>query len=193
MKEPSIVAHSHQPIYRVIRAGWKDPLDSSFSVQKPDRRWNTSDFPALYCCCGELVARAVALDRLDFDGVVVEDLDPAVVPQIAEIAWQGEPVDVVSAAGIEAAGFPLTYPDGVEISDTQQAASRWFRDCFEGVVCRSASMRRLGFSDWSGPHERWSEVAIWDSKSRQRPKLLNRRTDLRWLFPEGSSEAGDLG
>ena len=53
-------AHRHRPVYRVVRADWEDPLDASFSRRRPDRRWNTADFGALYCCCSEAVARAVA-------------------------------------------------------------------------------------------------------------------------------------
>ena len=67
-------AHRHQPVYRVVRAGWEDPLDASFSRWWPDRRWNIADFAALYCCCSEAVARAVAQDVLRVASVLLEDL-----------------------------------------------------------------------------------------------------------------------
>jgi hypothetical protein len=39
------VNHNHLPIYRVVRRGWPDPIDTTFSQgPKVDNRWNTVDF-----------------------------------------------------------------------------------------------------------------------------------------------------
>lgn len=176
-----LVPHRHEPLYRVARAGWHDPLDVSYSQLRSDNRWNTPEFPALYACCSERVARAVALEVFRIYSLVLEDLPPSTRPQLAELGWQGEAVDVASAEGIAAASFPATYPESVSRSATQRAAAAWHEEGREGVVCRSASLARLGFSDWQGSHEPWGEVAIFVQNARHQPRLIRRRADDRWL------------
>jgi RES domain-containing protein len=163
-------------LYRVVRRGWKDPLDASFSQRRPDRRWNTAGFPALYCCCSERVARAVTLDVFQWNGVEWEELQEDYRPELAEISWSGQLVDMSSARGIEAAGFPSTYPTGVAKTETRQAASRWHDGGAEGVVCRSASLARRGHREWEGAHELWSELAVFPQNARRPPLLLGRRS-----------------
>lgn len=181
MKKPIAHQHAHEPLYRVVRRGWKDPLDTSFSQLTNDRRWNTKAFPALYCCCSTKVARAVTLDLFRYSGVVLDDLRPELRPQLVEIQWQGRTVDVVTTKGVRAAGFSADYPDRSSREQTQTAASLWHQKGWEGVVCRSASLHRLRFSDWSGDHERWSEIAIYTDRAVRSPKLIRRIPGLRWL------------
>jgi hypothetical protein len=50
-----------------------------------------------------------------------------------------------------------------------------------GVVYRSGALHRRGFSHWSGPHQRWSELAVFASNTRTVPRLIRRRDDLDWL------------
>ena len=176
-----LIAHTHEPLYRVVRAQWPDPLDSSYSQQRSDNRWNTPAFGALYTCCSEQAARAVALDVLRLHSVMIEDLHPTVRPELAEIAWQGEVVDVASDEGMVGAGVPAIYPEGVSRMETQRAASAWHEEGHEGLVCRSASLARLGFSGWQGSHEPWGEVAIFVRNAHQPPRLNRRRADDRWL------------
>ncbi len=176
-----LTSHTHEPIYRVVRAQWPDPLDSSYSQQRSDNRWNTPAFGALYTCCSEMVARAVALDVFRLHAVMLEDLHPLVRPELAEIAWQGEVVDIASAEGVAGAGFPATYPEGVSRTETQRSASAWHEAGREGVVCRSASVARLGISGWQGGHEAWGEAAVFVHNARMRPRLIRRRSDGRWL------------
>lgn len=176
-----LIPHTHEPLCRVVRAQWPDPLDSSYSQQRSDNRWNTPAFGALYTCCSEKVARAVALDVLRFHAVMIEDLHPLVRPELAEIAWQGEVVDVASAEGVARAGLPATYPEAVSRSETQQLASAWYEAAREGVVCRSASIARLGVSGWQGGHEAWGELAIFVQNAHRPPQILRRRKDDRWL------------
>ena len=182
MTDPRLVVHEHQPIYRVVRAGWADPLDASFSRRQRGNRWNAPGaFSVLYTCCSAGVARGVTLDLYRFAGIVLEDLQPAVRPQLVEISWDGEAVDVASPEGVAAAGFPPTYPLGVDWPQTQPAAAEWHADGHEGVVCRSASLARLGFSAWEGAHPRWGEFAIFVERARRAPWLVRRRDDLDWL------------
>lgn len=186
---PRTFVHDHQPIYRVVRRGWSDPLDSSFSRRRDDRRWNTPDFPALYCCCSEVVARDVTRDLLLEAAVEPEDLQPDLRPQLVEIGWRGEVVDVVTEEGVAEAGFPMDYPAGVVLADTQEAAKVWHQKAAEGVCCRSASVHRRGRASWSEEHEVFGEVAIYPDNAEEAPRLLSRRGDLDWLRITGT--AGD--
>lgn len=176
-----LVPHRHQPLYRVVRRGWQDPLDSSHGQRRSDNRWNTPEFPALYTCCSEIVARAVALDVFRIYSLVLEDLPPSTRPELVELGWQGEVVDVASVEGIAGAGFPAAYPEGASRTETQQSARGWHEAGREGVVCRSASLARMGFSAWPGSHEPWGELAIFVQNVRHHPRLIRRRADDRWL------------
>ena len=158
----------------MVRASWVDPLDVSFSQSSPDNRWNTNKFPALYCCCSEQVAVAVAEDILGFAAVDLSDLQPEFLPQKAEISWSGKIVDVISDEGLKTIGFPSDYPKNVEKSQTQSLAEAWFANQVEGVVCRSVSLMKKGFTNWKGGHEPWSELAVYSSKAKSTPKLLSR-------------------
>lgn len=175
--------HDHQPIYRVVRAGWPDPLDASFSQRASDNRWNTVDFPALYFCCALEVARAVTRDILGLAGVEIGDLQPAFRPRLVEIEWSGEVVDMVSAEGVAAAGFSDSYPEGVSKRRTRELAEEWSERAAEGVACRSASLHRLGVSDWSGGCRRVGELALFVDNCRTPPRRVRHRDDLEWLTP----------
>src|SRR5437667_10107148 len=107
------VAHVHVPIFRVVRRGWADALATSFS-QRPgvDNRWNTRDFPALYCCCSEAVVRAIVSGIFRLTAADIDDLNDEYKPQLVEIDWTGVVVDVITAAGIAAAGSAADYPAG---------------------------------------------------------------------------------
>ena len=176
------VEHDHEPLYRMVRASYADPLDASFSRVKVDNRWNPPDgFAALYACCSERVARAVALDLYQYAGIVLEDLQPAARPHLAEVGWSGRVIDVASVEGVAAAGFPPSYPTGIDYSQTQPKALEWHAAGSEGVVCRGASIDRLGLSDWTGPHPSWGEVAIFVENAATSPRLIRRRTDLEWF------------
>jgi RES domain-containing protein len=170
------IQHTHEPVLRVIRAGWANPLDASFSQTNATNRWNTNRFPALYCCCSESVAIAVAEDVLGYAGLNVSDLQPDYRPQKVEISWSGNVVDVISEEGIKAIGFPSNYPNGVNKLQTRALAEEWFESENEGVVCRSASLSAKGLTKWSGKHEQWSELAIYTSKAKVAPKFLSRST-----------------
>jgi RES domain-containing protein len=180
MKAPLLTAVAG-PLYRVVRAGWSDPLDATWSQTAGDRRWNTADFPALYCCRSLPVARAVTRDLLGLAGIEIDDLQPAYRPRLVEIGWEGELVDVATAPGVAAAGFPDAYPEGVDRAATRRAAVRWHRQGREGVACRSASLERLGFHDWTGPAERFSEAALFVETCRTPPRRVGHRDDTDWL------------
>jgi RES domain-containing protein len=181
--------HGHAPVYRVVRARWGDPLDASFSRRTADRRWNTSDFPALYCCCSVAVARAVALDVFRTAGVEMEDLQPDIRPQLVEIEWRGDVVDMVTEDGVIAAGFAADYPRGVDRASTRAAAEEWHRAGAEGVCARSASVHRRGYSAWQGDHRRFGELTIDVDNATAKPRLRRRRDDHRWLRARARAQA----
>lgn len=111
----------------------------------------------------------------------MDDLRPELRPQLVEIGWQGKLADVATAEGIQQIGFPVNYPEGATRRDTQSAATVWHDNGWEGVVCRSASMHRLRYSDWSGSPDRWSELAIFTQRVKQPPKLLRRIFGHGWM------------
>ncbi len=179
------MVHQHVPVYRVGRRSWRDPLDTSYSWRQPANRWNTTEFPALYCCCSEGVARAVALDNLRRGGMLLEDLQPPARPVVWEIDWAGVVVDMASSPGIATNGFPPEYPAGVEIGRCRDAATIWHDAGHHGIVCRSAAMLRLGLNAWTGDHRRWGELVVYPANLNRRhgavPKLRRIRADDSWL------------
>lgn len=176
------VLHFHVPLFRVGPRSWTDPIDASFSQRRADNRWNTPAFPALYCCCSERVARAVVEDRWRRLAIELTDLTSDAQPQLAEIDWAGTVVDMVSAEGILANGFPRTYPAGVEVADCQRAATVWHEAGHDGVVCRSAALHRLSReARWEGDHPAWGEVAVFLQEANEKPTLRRLREDLDWL------------
>lgn len=174
MSQPNIIDHAHEPVFRVVRADWQDALDASFSQWATDNRWNDSEFAALYLCCSVDVARAVALDILGYGGIDVRDLHAEYLPQLVQVSWRGQVVDVVSADGIAAVGLPADYPRSVDKRSTRALAQQWFKDKSEGVVCRSASMMRHGLDTWPDSHEAWSELALFVSNLKRKPKQAKR-------------------
>lgn len=181
-----------ETLYRVVRAEWSDPLDASFSQMAGDRRWNTVEFPALYCCCSLPVARGITRDLFKLSGIEVEDLQPAWRPRLVELAWGGEVVDVSTPEGVAAAGFSPEYPEGVSKRLTRAAATEWHEAGDEGVACRSASLARLGFADWTGPFSRWSEIAIFTENCEARPVRTGHRDDTFWMSAGPGEEPGGV-
>src|SRR5260370_32918057 len=100
------IEHSHLPVYRVVRKSWADPIDTSFSQRhNVDNRWNTPDFPALYCCCSKSVARAIVRDRFGITGVEMADLQETAYPPLIECHWVGQPGYMITTETITSAGF----------------------------------------------------------------------------------------
>jgi len=69
----------------------------------------------------------------------------------------------------------------MNIEQTRRAAAVWRYAGFQGIVCRSPSLFRQGFSNWQGPHQRWGELVIFAGESLPPAVLLRRREDLDWL------------
>lgn len=155
--------------------------DASSSQTVSDNRWNTPEFPALYCCCSVTVAQAVARTSRSWVGLELSDLTPEMLPALREITWSGAVVDVASPEGVREAGFPADYPANVPIPKTQAAAIGWHVERREGVVCRSNALWLLGESLWAGPHESWGEVAVFVRNTATPPAAGPQYVDLSWL------------
>lgn len=168
----ALMYHVHIPIFRVIPADTKDPLDVSYSQIKKDNRWNTPEFPALYACCSKKVVEAIIQDRYRKGAIILEDLDPSRRPHVVKLSWSGKLVDVATKNGIIQAGFNENYPEGVDYTQTQLLATKCHEAEMEGVVCRSASLSRFGFKKWEGDHQSWGEIAVFVRKAKNKPQLL---------------------
>jgi hypothetical protein len=181
VSEPLLLAHTAPSLYRVVRRGWKNPLDPSFSQKTTDNRWNTPAFPALYCACSPNVARAITLDLFRFAGLMLEDLQPPYRPQLIEISWNGDVVDAATDTGLERIPLPGD-PLAVSRESSQQCATAWHTARKEGVACRSASLARLRFTDWTGSYLRWGEIALFTDHCRMAPRLKKRIRGLEWML-----------
>jgi hypothetical protein len=141
-------AHDHV-IYRVVRTSWSNPLDASFS-RVGDKRWNApGTFPVLYSCCSESVARAITFDLYRTASIDLDDLTQAMRPELVEIQWAGDVVDMFSPAGITAAGFDGDYPVRATRAQTQTAGAGWHAEGQGGNrmperLTGAGRIRRLG-------------------------------------------------
>jgi RES domain-containing protein len=181
MNPPLLVHHGHVPVYRVVPRNSIDPLNASYSQKATDNRWNTPEFPALYCCCSELVAQSVVLDIYQIHSLRIEYLQPSSLPMLVEIRWSGYVVDAATAEGLAALGLDPASPEYTPKNETRRLAADWHVQTVEGVVYRSASMARRGFRDFTGSHERWGELAVFVARCSQPPTLSRIRHDLGWL------------
>jgi len=120
-------------------------------------------------------------DIFRITGATIADLLETAYPQLVEIHWRGTPVDMTAESAIVLAGFSPDYPARVNHSQTRIVAIGWHAGGASGVLCRSASMARLGFNGWNGDHAAWSELAIYTENCTAKPIMLNRRDDLGWL------------
>jgi len=177
------VLHDHVPVYRVVRQGHRNALDASFSQTSNDNRWNTREFPVLYCCCGIRVARAIVRDLFRFAGVESSELRAGWRPKLVAIEWSGEVVDASSSKGLAAARLAPDYPLGADRARTRALAVRWREAGCEGVVARSASLFKLGVRRFEGDHAEWSELAIFIDVAKTAPVPADVQPKGKWLLP----------
>ncbi len=155
-------------------------------MAEPENRWNTHEFPALYCCCSIRVASEIVQDRFRRLAIMLEDLQDGQLPTLVEVDWSGMIVDCASPMGLVAAGLPA-YPDGVDKPECRTLAATWHAANLQGVLARSAAVWRNGIAlGWAGSHRQWSELAIFVRNARRSPRLVRRRRDLNWLGGAGA-------
>ncbi len=175
-----LVVDEDSRLFRVVPAA-SDPLDVSHSVRRGGR-WNPAGaFPTLYTCCSLRIARAIVQERLRRTTTFLVDLESDALPRLSTIGWAGPAVDVATAPGVTAAGLPATYPADVAHATTQPLAAAWHQRGEQGVLCRSATLGRAGFKDWTGDHRSWAELAVFTQNAHLPPSLLDTDDTGRWL------------
>lgn len=101
--------------YRVFKPGWTNPLDPSFSKRQGGRWTPRGEFGALYLNATVRVAAANARFKHAGRAIGLFDLRPERRPWLMDVEVPSQNVaDVVTPAGIAAAGLPKDYPIGVD-------------------------------------------------------------------------------
>lgn len=162
---------------RVADRGWEDPLEGSYA-QRSGGRWNPpGSFPVVYLCATAAVARANVLRLLAGQPYGPEDLDPENAPVlVGTTVREGRYADVVTAAGIRAAGLPATYPrDGrgrvIPPARCRPVGAGAEAAGLPGVACRSAA---------PGASKRGEELAHFPRGKRLRVDRIQRFEDWFW-------------
>lgn len=178
----NVAQHAHEPLFRVIRAKYSNPLDPSYG-RSGGGRWNAPhSFDVLYTCCSLSVARAVAFDRLRQVSIELEDLAASERPELVSLTWSGSAVYLTTNDDLSAVGLPAYYPFGAEHGHTQPLGAQWYTQGQEAVVVRSASLARGGFTGWTGDHRHWSELAIFVDNAAQTPTLISQHSSQAWML-----------
>ena len=167
------------PYWRVCNPSWADPLDTSFSRRKGGR-WNSPlSFGVLYLNATTTVAAANARRYAADHGYALADLLPGEEPQVLECTLPEQAlVDIVTPAGIAAAGLPAAFPYGVDRAQCQPIGARCFGDNEAGIAGLSAA-------ESGGPrHSIGEEAALFD---RGAPLATPGR---RWAFAHWYPAAG---
>lgn len=145
--------------YRIFKSGWRDPLDPSFSLARGGR-WNPPGaFGAVYLCATIEVAAANARAQHAGRAIGLFDLQPSRRPSLLQVhVPDGAVLDVVTDAGVRAAGLPLQYPSGVG-HERCRAIGReaYAQPTLNGIACRSAAEAKLGH--WIGEELAWFDRA----------------------------------
>lgn len=142
---------------RVAHPSWTDPLDGSFAARHGGR-WNPpGSWPTLYLCRDVDTARAQIDRLLDGSPVDPEDLSDDAFVLVGVRLPPADVADIVTAAGVRAAGLPAGYPKDhagrpVPHEACQSVGSRAYAEGADGVEERSA---------WGPSAGPGTEVAWW--------------------------------
>ena len=145
--------------YRVFKPGWADPLDASFS-KRFGARWNAPGaFGALYLNQTIDVAAANARKQHLGRAIGLFDLLPSRRPSLLEVAVpRSRLLDVVTDAGIAAAGLPASYPFGVSHARCRPVGKLAYESHeFRGIAYRSAAECTATY--WVGEELAWFDVS----------------------------------
>jgi len=148
--------------YRVCKPDWLDCADTSYSKTN-GARWNPRGaFGALYLCATIEVAAANARTHHSGRAIGLFSLRPERRPQLLRFDIPASRyVDIVSAAGVSAAGLPSEFPHGVGWPRCQTVAAEAKAAGQLGIACRSAA--ECSATSWLG-----EELAIFDSAPQPR-------------------------
>lgn len=125
--------------YRVFKPGWHDPLDTSFSRKRGGRWTPPGEFGALYLNATIQVAAANARSQHAGRAIGLFDLRPEKRPGLLDVEVPRRRVaDVVTAAGVAAAGLPKDCPVGVTYGQCWPVARSTYGDPTKaGIASRS--------------------------------------------------------
>ena len=130
---------------RLAEPSWADPLDTSFSRQ-PGGRWNApGSFGVLYLNASDRVARLQVDHKLAEQPYGIEDLDPTEQHDLVDVDVQEtDALDLVSDAGLEAVGLPVSYPRDalghpVEHARCHPVGQAAYDEPVPAIACRSAA------------------------------------------------------
>jgi hypothetical protein len=159
--------------FRLFKPGWSDPLDTSYSKSRGGRWTPPGEFGALYLNATIEVAAANARAQHTGRAVGLFDLLPQRRPSLMTVDLpKSEVADVVTDAGVAAAGFPLEYPLGVDHPACWQVARFSYGDAgFAGIASRSNA-------ECTPSHCVGEELAWFDRSSQ--PAAGRRRTFEEW-------------
>jgi hypothetical protein len=130
--------------YRAADPSWQDALDGSYAARHGGRWTPPGSYSTVYLCRSVPVARGVVIHNLAGLPYGPEDMDPAAAPVLVDVRVRpARYLDVVTRAGIRAAGLPATYPltaSGTEVGwEVCQPTGRRAREAgLAGVACLSA-------------------------------------------------------
>jgi hypothetical protein len=130
---------------RLAEPAWSDPLDISFARERGGR-WNgPRTYGVLYLNGSPAVARAQTRHKLAGQPYGIEDLDESEQHDLVEVEVpDGDYLDCVTDAGLEAVGLPVSYPrhpNGSAVGHPEcRPVGAAARDAGRpGVACRSAA------------------------------------------------------
>ena len=141
--------------YRLFKPGWADPLDPSFSKARGGRWAPPGEFGAVYLSRTLEVAAANARVQHAKRAIGLFDLRPDRRPRLLDVRVPSAiAVDVVTDAGVAAAGFPKTYPAGVDRAACWPLARRAYASrSVAGIACRSNAESTV--AHWPGEELAW--------------------------------------
>ena len=165
--------------WRLIKPGWSDPNDTSYSKRpNVDNRWNpVGDFGALYLCASITVAAANARWKHNRRAIKLFDLAPS---KRYSLVQYDVPVvrvlDAASSEGIRALGFEENFPFGVPHTPCREIAVQANGEGLRGVAARSAA-------EVTATSHCGEELALFDTHKLPEPQR-KRREFADW-YPDG--------
>jgi RES domain-containing protein len=125
---------------RLAEPAWADPLDIGFARERGGR-WNApGTYGVLYLNGSPAVARAQARHKLAGQPFGIEDLDESEQHDLVDVEVpEGDYLDCVTAAGLEAVGLPASYPRAVGHAECRPVGAAARDAGRPGVACRSAA------------------------------------------------------
>jgi RES domain-containing protein len=156
---------------RLAEPAWADPLDTS-DARERGGRWNApGTYGVLYLNGSPAVARAQARHKLAGQPYGIEDLAESEQHDLVDVeVSEGDYLDCVTDAGLEAVGLPATYPLAVGHADCRPVGAAARDAGRPGVACRSVAAPAEG-----------EELAVFDTAAAP-VVMTGRRAFADWFY-----------